>query len=205
MSSHLVLAFARYIVIPSSGENGHVDLFQKPFFRLVSQGPTWVALFFILSGFVNALKPIKAARAGEVDVGLSNLAISSFRRSFRLFLPATAATIISWAICQLGAYTIASRSDAYWLYMTSPQPSSSWGTSIGDLIAAIRDTWTFLPNNPYDQPQWALLFLLQGSMMVFMALLATMNLTASWRVPTIMALYFMSFNWSKSLNDRAYT
>ncbi|KAL9639971.1 MAG: hypothetical protein Q9204_000880 [Flavoplaca sp. TL-2023a] len=156
------MAFARWIVIPSYGKNGPVHLMQRPIFRLVSQGAAWVAVFIILSGFVNSLKAVKLARIGQVEPALSNLAVSSFRRSFRLVLPATAATILSWFITQTGAYDTAKRSNAYWLYTTSPNPSSSWGTAVEDLVHAIRTTWIYNPENPYDQPQWALLYLLQA-------------------------------------------
>ncbi len=202
MFSHLTIAFARYIVRPGDGIGGPSRWMQAPIFRLVGQGPAWVACFFILSGFVNSLKPIKLARSGQIDTALSNLAVSSFRRSWRLFLPATAATIISWFICQLGGYETARQSDAYWLYITSPSPSYSWGTAIEDLVIAIRKTWTYNPDNPYDQPQWALLYLLQGSMFVFTALLVTINLTPRFRSMCLMVCWFWSWNWGIRLGDR---
>lgn len=205
MFSHLTLAFARYIVLPSLGKGVPMLLMQRPIFRLVGQGAAWVALFIILSGFVNSLKPIKLARAGNTDPALSNLAVSSFRRSFRLVLPATAATLINWFITQFGAYETAKQSNAYWLYATSPSPSSSWGTALEDLLRAIRTTWTFNPDNPYDQPQWALLYLLQGSMFVFTALLVTINLTPRWRVLTVTLLYFWSWNWDIKIGDRKFS
>ncbi|MCJ1427097.1 hypothetical protein MMC29_005000 [Sticta canariensis] len=201
LSSHMVLAFARYIVRPADGLHGHSSLFQKPFFRLVGQGQAWVALFFILSGFVNALKPVKLAKAGNIETALSNLGVSSFKRSFRLFLPATAITVISWFVCQLGAFETARNSDAYWLYTTSPKQSLCWTDAIKDLLYAIRTTWTYNPDNPYDQPQWALLYLLQGSMFVFTVLLVTINLRSGFRVSALVICYFWSFNWGIKLGD----
>lgn len=202
MSSHIVLCFARYIVRPSEGPQAHSYIFQKPFFRLVGQGPAWVALFFILSGFVNSLKPIKLAKAGNVEAALVNLAVSSYKRSFRLFLPATAATVISWFFCQFGVYEIARMSDAYWLYVTTPEPSESWAVAFRDLVLGIRRTWVYNPDNPYDQPQWALLYLLQGSMFVFTILLVTVNLKSKFRLACIGICYFWSFNWGIKLGDR---
>lgn len=202
MFSHLTMAFARYIVRPADDTMSTSLWMQKPIFRLVAQGPAWVACFIILSGFVNSLKPIKLSKRDQTDVALANLAVSSFRRSFRLFLPATTATVLSWFICQLGAYETARLSDAYWLQITSPDPSSSWGTAVEDLIRAIRDTWLFNPNNIYDQPQWALLYLLQGSMYVFTALMVTINLTPRYRISTLVGLWFWSWNWGIHLGDR---
>ncbi|KAL9130625.1 MAG: hypothetical protein Q9217_001239 [Psora testacea] len=182
MFSHMTIAFARYIIPPATSENGPSYWMQRPILRLVAQGPAWVSCFIILSGFVNSLRPIKLSRAGQIDTALSNLAVSSFRRSFRLFLPALTATVLSWFICQLGAYETAKKSDAYWLSITSPQRSISWETAIGDLMRAVRNTWLFNPENPYDQPQWALLYLLLGSMITFTTLLVTINLTPRFRV-----------------------
>lgn len=204
MFSHMTLAFARYIVRPADGEHGPSQWMQRPILRLVGQGPAWVACFIILSGFVNSLKPIKLARQGNIETALSNLAVSSFRRSFRLFLPAAAATTISWFICQFGAYETARNSDAYWLQITSPEISPSWGQAGIDLIYAIRNTWLYNPENPYDQPQWALMYLLQGSMLVFMALLATINLTPRFRVITMMICWFWSWNWGIRIGDRMH-
>ena len=202
MCSHLTLCFARYIVPPNFGLDKGSAWMQRPILRLVGQGPAWVACFFILSGFVNALKPIKLARAGDTETALSNLAVSSFRRSFRLFLPATTATIISWFITQLGAYETARQSNAYWMFSTAPEKSASWPDAIGDLARAIQTTWCYWPNNPYDQPQWALMYLLQGSMFVFTALLVTINLTPYFRMASLSLLYVWSMNWGMKLADR---
>lgn len=198
----MTLAFARYVVAPSITHDGPSRFLQKPIIRLVGQGPAWVSTFIILSGFVNALRPIKLARAGQVDSALANLATSSFRRSFRLFLPALAATIGSWFICQLGAYETARNSDAFWLAITSPRKSSSWSMAIDDLVRAVRDTWMFDPNNPYDQPQWALLYLLLGSMICFSALLMFVNLTPMWRVMCVIAAWCWSWNWDLKMGSR---
>ena len=202
MCSHLTLCFARYIVPPNYGQDMNSAWMQRPILRLVGQGPAWVACFFILSGFVNALKPIKLARAGNTETALSNLAVSSFRRSFRLFLPATTATIISWFITQFGAYETARQSNAYWMYSTSPMKSASWPEALGDLARAIQKTWCYFSDNPYDQPQWALLYLLQGSMFVFTALLVTINLTPIFRMATLALVYVWSTNWGSKLADR---
>ena len=202
MFSHMTLAFCRWILAPGLSTDGPSHLMQKPIFRLVGQGAAWVALFIILSGFVNALRPIKLARSGQVESALSNLATSSFRRSFRLFLPALTATIASWFICQLGAYETARNSDAYWLGITSPRKSQSWGMAIDDLVRAVRDTWLFDPNNPYDQPQWALIYLLLASMICFTTLLILINLTPRYRVISVVGLFFWGWNWDIKIGAR---
>lgn len=195
VSSHVSLCFARYIVPPSFG-NGESALFQRPFFRLVAQGQAFVAIFFVLLGFVNSLKPVKLARAGAVSDSLASLATSAFRRTGRLVFPAAVVTLISWFACQLGAFQLASMADAYWLHTTSPQPSPSWDVAIGDLVRQLISTWVSA-SNAYDQPQWALMYLFKGSLFVFMTLLATVPTTPNFRILAETVLYF----WSWAVGD----
>ncbi|MCJ1444029.1 MAG: hypothetical protein MMC23_004529 [Stictis urceolatum] len=203
VASHIVLCIARRLVLPCCGHEGTSTpaLFQRPIFRLVAQGHSWVALFFILMGFVNALKPIKLSRTKQTETALSSLAVSCFRRTFRLILPATAATLISWTVCQLGMYETARNGDAYWLYTYTPMMSQSWGTAIDDLFYGLRMTWSYNDINAYDQPQWALVYLLTGSMFVFCAMLMTINLTPGWRAFAFCGFGIWSLDWSMKTGD----
>lgn len=200
VSSHVALCFARYVVPPSFGETGQIALFQRPFFRLVGQGQAFVAIFFVLLGYVNSLKAVQLARAGAVNDALSSLASSAFRRTGRLVFPAAAVTVIAWFFCQLGAFQLALKTDAYWLRATSPRPSPSWPAAISDLVRQLISTW-FYGDNAYDQPQWALLPLFKGSLYVFMTLLATVNSTPKFRLLAEAILYM----WSWAIGDgRSY-
>ncbi|KAI9737035.1 MAG: hypothetical protein M1834_000625 [Cirrosporium novae-zelandiae] len=194
VSSHLVLCFALFLIPPAT--EGGTHIFQRPFFRLIVQGTAWVAIFFILMGFVNSLKPVKQSRAAQTDAALAALANSSFRRTSRLVMPATAATLLSWTLCQLGAYSVAQQADAYWMRSTAPLPSPSFSAAVIDFFKAILSTWTDA-ENPYDQPQWALLYLFKGSVLIFMTLLATINTTPKWRVFAEIGLY----SWSWYMGD----
>lgn len=179
-------------------------LFQLPVFRLVVSGHSWVAIFFILMGFVNALKPLQLARSDQVDKALQKLASSSFSRIFRLVLPATAATIISWLICNLGLYSMSTQSDAYWLHENTPLPSSNWYRAIPDLFYGLRATWVYGEQNPYDQPQWALIYLLQGSIMIISIMSLVVTMTPRWRTVALFSLASWSLNWSHMLGDRKH-
>ncbi|EXJ88473.1 hypothetical protein A1O1_05403 [Capronia coronata CBS 617.96] len=202
VSSHLVLCYARGVVPPCCAKDSTTpSLFQRPILRLVASGHSWVALFFILMGFVNALKPIQLARSGLIDKALSKLASASFSRIFRLVLPATAATIISWFICNLGLYKISESSDAYWLNTTTPLPSDGWPQAVKDLMSALQRTWLYYGENPYDQPQWALIYLLQGSVMIISALSLVISMTPLWRTVTLVILSLWSLNWSRVIGD----
>jgi peptidoglycan/LPS O-acetylase OafA/YrhL len=203
LASHLVLCYARHIVNACCAPNSSSPtIFQLPIFRLVASGHSWVAVFFILLGFVNALKPIKLARSGLPEQGAANLANGAFGRICRLILPATAATALSWTLCQMGFFEAALESDAFWLHSTTPSRSSNPAAAMMDLLRAIKSTWSLGQDNPYDQPQWAMIYLLQGSVMVITALTLTVNMTVPWRVATILLLCFWSLDWSWELRDR---
>lgn len=190
MSSHIVLCFARSLVAPChEGRDGPMYLFQRPFLRLIVQGQSFVALFFILMGFVNSLKPLKQAQAHQFEEALMALAKSSLNRTARLVLPATAMTTIAWAACQLGLFDISRKSNAYWLQVNSPPKSEGWSQAFMDLFQrGILQTWTW-GDNPYDQPQWALRYLLLGSMNIFLVLLITVTMQAKFRIAVLSLLY----------------
>ncbi len=167
---------------------------QRPILRLVAQGQAWVAVFFILLGYVNSLKCITQSRAGEVDAALSTLASSSFRRTGRLVFPAATVTVLAWFACQLGAFKLALACEAYWLRTTAPEQSLSWISAVVDLCRELLYTWFYFENK-YDQPQWALQWLFEGSILVFAVLLATVRTTPKFRFLTLTVLY--SFYWAR--------
>ena len=202
MCSHLSLSFARYIVRPSDGPGKPIAWMQLPILRLVIQGPAWVAMFFVLSGFVNGLKPLQLIQAGDIEGALSNMSVSSFRRPFRLVLPATAATVIAWLLAQFGAFELGRQSEAYWIRITSPQASPTWSQAFVDLSNALRTTWMYPPHNPYDQPQWAMVYLLQGSFMISLVLLLVANLNSRFRILAVSLCCYLSLNLGKKLGDR---
>ncbi|KAJ5950317.1 uncharacterized protein N7479_008730 [Penicillium vulpinum] len=193
VASHTCLSFATYLIPPSFAETGNSILFQRPFFRLVIQGQAWVAIFLVLLGFVNALKPLQLARRGATADALAALSTGAFRRKWRLVFPAALMTILAWLVCQLGGFQLGRRVDAYWLRATSPKRSTSLSAAVVDLIREIAGTWMW-GENAYDQPQWALLSLFRGSLYVFMTLLALVNTTPRFRLCAQMVLY--TYSWA---------
>ncbi|OQD89667.1 hypothetical protein PENANT_c002G01155 [Penicillium antarcticum] len=192
VASHACLSFATYLIPPSFAETGTSTLFQRPFFRLVIQGQAWVAIFMVLLGFVNALKPLQLARRGATADALSTLSTGAFRRKGRLVFPAALMTFLAWLLCQFGVFQLARQVDAYWLRATSPKPSSSLINAIVDLVRGVAGTWLY-GDNAYDQPQWALKHLFRGSLYVFMTLLALVNTTPLFRICAQIVLY--AFAW----------
>jgi hypothetical protein len=193
VSSHICLSFWQQLITPTTdGPDGPPMLFQRPVFRLVVQGHSFVALFFILMGFVNSLKPLKQAQSSQVEEALLTLARSALNRSARLVLPAATVTCLAWLACQLHLNEIARKCDAYWLYHTSREPIPDLGNALKMLKDALVACWVW-GDNPYDQPQWALKWLLIGSFWIFCILLMTVTTRPLFRLCAISVAY--SYSW----------
>jgi hypothetical protein len=141
---------------------------------------------------VNALKPISQARSGHHEKALSSLSRSAFRRTGRIVLPTTCATIVSSVICQFGGYELARRSESQWLAFMAPQASNSWYSALLDLLHAILRTWKD-GGNDYDKIHWTLTWLLHGSFWIYLTLLATVSATPFVRMLVVFTLF--AYNW----------
>ena len=158
-------------------------------------GRSSIAIFAVVSGFVNALKPMKLTREGNTDVALSGIAKSSFRRTGRFVIPSVLATTASWLLCQLGAYKVAKVADSQWIRDTSPDPSPSFSAALYDLFVNLISTWV-TGNNEYDKITWTLTYLLMGSMMVYMTLVATIFMRPKHRMLACAVMY--CYEWLAS-------
>ena len=91
-------------------------IFQLPIFRLCLEGGYMaVCIFFLCSGYVCSIKPLKLARAGKPDEARKAIAGSVVRRLLRLAGPATIATGISATLSYLGAFDLARSLPSGWL------------------------------------------------------------------------------------------
>ena len=104
--------------------------------RIFAAGPFWTSIFFLLSGYVCAIKPLRLCAAGQPDEARRVIASSSFRRLLRIGVPATLGTTFAWALCQLGLFDIVGDTEYYsaWLQVTIPYKVNGFIPSIADLI-----------------------------------------------------------------------
>jgi peptidoglycan/LPS O-acetylase OafA/YrhL len=99
-------------------------IFTLPFFRLLFQGGYLsVSIFFVMSGFVCAMKPLKLARQGKADDCRKAVASSALRRVLRICVPSMAVTAISWFLDRIGAFSL-SRSLPGWCWLNLFTPES---------------------------------------------------------------------------------
>ncbi|KAM3064763.1 hypothetical protein ACMFMF_011758 [Clarireedia jacksonii] len=77
------------------GEYGnHPSFWQLPIIRLVFSGSVMVAIFFVISGFSLALRPIEMIYERDWERLHHTLSSATFRRAFRILLPPAAATFM---------------------------------------------------------------------------------------------------------------
>lgn len=112
--------------------------FALPIFRIILHGGFLaVAIFFVLSGYVCSMKPLKLSLAGKPEEARRNIASSAFRRVVRLIIPPTLATTISWILANTGAYNMALSLENSWLAAHSHWRSDGFVNAIRDLCQAI--------------------------------------------------------------------
>jgi hypothetical protein len=133
-----VRAFIPNYLSPADEWNATPHLFQRPFIRLIASGPLMISIFFILSGYVCAIKPIRLSNAGMVDEARKVIASSALRRVLRIGLPATFGTMFSWGLAQMGAFAIPPyvELEGMWLAASTPKRVPGFFASVISLIKA---------------------------------------------------------------------
>ncbi|KAJ5689332.1 hypothetical protein N7462_003724 [Penicillium macrosclerotiorum] len=189
--THLARAWDYDLFSPRDSEDATPRILQWPILRIPWQGRIGVTIFAFLTGYVCALKPLKLSRAHDTTAAFTTIAKSAFRRPPRLIFPATIALIISWTVAQFGGFIVANRSDCWWCRYAAPELEDSLWKEIIRLGLNFLSTWT-TGYMAYDDHQWALLPLLQASMLVYISLFATMFVQFRYRMVFYvgMILYF---------------
>ncbi|EOA84804.1 uncharacterized protein SETTUDRAFT_163634 [Exserohilum turcica Et28A] len=188
---HLCTAFVPWLHRPAADPKTAPHLFQLPFFRLAVGGRSAVALFFLVTGYVNSIGPISKSRAGNYDAAFHAIARSALARSGRLILPTMIATIISWFMAQTNAYHMTKHVDAQWIRQGWHRQEPSLWMALTSLFKAQVETWT-IGWDEYDGTQWTLHLFLQGAFLVYTTMLATVLVRPKARfiIYAVMYAYF---------------
>jgi hypothetical protein len=149
-----------------------------------------------VSGWVNAIKPLKLMNAGQHEAAVLALSSSFFRRVLRLVIPVTIATVASWIMAQIGAYNLGAMSPSGWMNRTSPRPSNTVGAAVMGLLHAFYTTWSEA-SNYYDENLWCMVWFLTSSMCLYLVLIAT----SQSRPLTRRLILFGLFLWSWRRRD----
>lgn len=166
-----------------------------PGIRLLYSGPT-VPIFFIVSGFVMAQKPLIFIHQGDYTA-LTDTTISTvFRRGPRLFLPPILTSLFVALAVQLGLYGTS--------YETMPAIIPQHPPKMHCLIAQLGDwtrfvlteltqpwKWDYIPME-YDSHLWTISIQFRGSMILALVLLGSAKLNTRTRSATCGLLWAYS-------------
>ncbi|KAF2661841.1 hypothetical protein K491DRAFT_673758 [Lophiostoma macrostomum CBS 122681] len=185
---HLCTALVPWLHSPARDPKTAPHLFQLPFFRLAVGGRSAVALFFLITGYVNSIGPIGKSRAGNNDAAFTGIARSALARSGRLVLPTMVATVISWFLANINAYHMTKHVDSTWIRQGWHRQEPSLWAAFRSLFKAEVETWT-IGWDEYDGTQWTLHLFLEGSMLVYMTMFATVMVKPKARFIVYAFLY----------------
>ncbi|KAF1834283.1 hypothetical protein BDW02DRAFT_569180 [Decorospora gaudefroyi] len=195
---HLCTSFVPWLHQPAGSAEMPPHLFQLPFFRLAVGGRSAVALFFLVTGYVNSIGPIGKSRAGNHDAAFNGIARSALARSGRLILPTMTATLVTWFMANVNAYHMTKHIDAQWIRQGWHRQEPTLWEAFTSLFRAQTETWT-IGWNEYDGTQWTLHLFLEGAMLVYATMLATILVRPKARFVVYAALYFYFWQLGKNI------
>ncbi len=197
--THISRAWDFDLFFPSDAIDRAPRLLQLPILRVPVQGRIGVPIFAFLTGFVCSIQPLRRAYLqGHRHAALTSIAHSAFRRTPRLVLPASIATLISFVLSLLGGYKAATRCDSFWVRFDAPGVQSL-GQEFRRLFHTLLTTWTNT-DNPYDRHQWAMRPLLIGAFQVYICLAVTIGMRFRYRI--VFHILLMTYWW---LNREPFT
>ncbi|KAK5166709.1 uncharacterized protein LTR77_008253 [Saxophila tyrrhenica] len=153
-----------------------------------SGGHTAVAIFFVISGYVLSLTPLRLIQAGETGRLADSLGSALFRRWIRLFLPVAATTLIfltSWHI-----FGIRSSNPI------ADPPERTYGDELWKWYYDFKN-YSFIFNsemtNKYNDHTWSLPTEMRGSIVVWTSALAFIRCKTNMRLclEAGLAFYFL--------------
>ena len=170
---------------------------QWPIVRILWCGSANVFTFFILSGFVLSIKPLKQMRSRSSGIH-KTLASSIFRRGLRLIAPSAVVIIIVGIVGQLGAYLPAHHAYEQGL-IASPEnivlpQASAWqmAQAVWNDICGMSNPWNWAIYMPaLQQHLWTIGIEFRASMLLYLVQSGTSRITSTYR--SLIGLFMVYF------------
>ncbi|KIW16072.1 hypothetical protein PV08_06123 [Exophiala spinifera] len=197
-----LFVFGEHYVICYQSRDTQVWIMRVPFIRLIYYGKAAVFLFFVISGYVLSVKPLKLIRSKSYLEFQKTISSSFLRRAIRLYLPCLIASFIACNLTSLGFFDDASivykqLSDFIFLKERPPPHvtlASQWRGYLSNAefifsgtIPYDKDT-NVLNYLSYDDHQWTIPKEFQSSMAVFALLVTTSRVRTFFRMVIIFSL-----------------
>jgi peptidoglycan/LPS O-acetylase OafA/YrhL len=186
------------------GEN--FGIHQLPIFHMLISGHIMVAIFFVLSGYVLSYKPLKTIRNRSFDQTFTTLASGTFRRVFRLYIPAIVGILCVFVAVRLGLYnyshgvireghTILGTNEQHPFVFKSftEQSDDLWLT-----LATLMNPFDYnLYYNYYNPHLWTIPLEFRSSLILFIVILGTSRLVAPVRMTVVSALIWFCMRYGR--------
>jgi peptidoglycan/LPS O-acetylase OafA/YrhL len=171
------------------------SLFQLPIIRILYSGPT-LPVFFLVSGYVLSLKPLRQIHSHSWDQLHNNLASGVFQRGMKLFGPPLVSTIIVAFMVQLNLYSADYRSMPG-IIPLRPEKHSNLARQFIDWFRVMSNElatpWNWDKSGPtYDSHLWSIPLQYQCSILLYVTLIGLSKLRARHRIAA--AVFFASYS-----------
>ncbi|EME40760.1 hypothetical protein DOTSEDRAFT_74343 [Dothistroma septosporum NZE10] len=170
------------------------QFWRLPIVRIfMTSGHTQVSIFFVLSGFVLSWGALGKIQKGDTSKLVGSLASATLRRWLRLYLPCF---VVASFGCVVAYVTLAPN---------APLKRESFRAQVWDLIVAneVFGDWTklhrvgFAVFHPYNAVMWTMPLEFEGSMLVFLLLLAISRVRQFWKRTAIIG-YVSAYSYHKA-------
>lgn len=193
--NHIIYKYYRWMINAYDGQrNSH--FLQLPVIRILVSGHSSVCIFLVLSGFVLSYSPLRKIHARDADGLLSSLCSSILRRGIRLFAPVYALAFLTVFVT--------------WFYPTFDEGfvQGHWRDADPGFLDHARGLFaTTLPLlNPFSfniyfprglEHCWTLGAEWRGSMVVFLACVATCRMTTVARKVSLAGTVMWCLHWDR--------
>ncbi|RDW64031.1 hypothetical protein BP5796_10533 [Coleophoma crateriformis] len=175
-------------------DNAPSSPLQLPFIRVLYSGRPMVHIFFIISGFVLAYKPIQQIHAQQYAGLATTLSSSVFRRAARLFIPSFIGVFIS----AIAIYTgLAAPTYAFPAISLYSQFKHAWATC----VYLMQASWYWDDNQlpSYNPALWTIPIEFAQSMILFVTILGLARCVTNIRLfllGVISVFCFYSERWA---------
>ncbi|KEY64230.1 hypothetical protein S7711_03515 [Stachybotrys chartarum IBT 7711] len=163
--------------VKREGDEAASSPLQLPFVRVIVAGKPMVHIFFVISGFVLAYKPLKQIRANQFEALQDTLSSSIFRRGFRLYLPPLVSIFGIMFLRYYGLIPDKARETLY-------EQFQEWWEEVEFFLGLVW-AWDSPKIPKYDSHLWTIPIEMSFSMLLFIVVIGLSRTKASIRLACI--------------------
>jgi len=163
-----------------------------PWIRIPVSGAAAVAIFFILTGYVNTLAFFRKTQSGDNKAAMASLSKSALTRVGKFVPPVLLATTVDWLLSEGHAFELGVHTDSGWISGSSVMPEKNPLTSLHHLYASLVGLWSG-GWDEFDKTMWTVKMLLEASLDAYLFLLATAGCSKMARRIVLAMLYIWSW------------